>query len=69
MAITINKKWKINSGKQAVSYKIYRHKKSGEYSYSSSSLGSDYESLKREYPSVENAFVRVIDLNKRRKPK
>ena len=69
MAITINKKWNINSGKRAISYKIYRHKKSGEYSYSSSLLGSDYESLKREYPSVEIAFARVTDLNKRRKSK
>ena len=69
MVITINKKWKINSGKRTVPYKIFRHKKSGEYSYSSSSLGSDYETLKREYPSVENAFARVIDLNKRRKLK
>ena len=69
MAITINKRWNINSGKRAVSYKIFRHKKSGEYSYSSSSLGSDYESLKKEYSSGENAFARVIDLNKRRKSK
>ena len=69
MVVTINKKGKINSGKRIVPYKIFRHKKSGEYSYSSSSLGSDYETLKREYPSVENAFARVIDLNKRRKLK
>jgi hypothetical protein len=69
MVVTINKSGKIISGKRAVSYKIFRHKKSGEYSYSSSSLGSDYETLKREYQSVENAFARVIDLNKRRKLK
>jgi hypothetical protein len=56
MVVTINKKGKIISGKRADSY-------------SSSSLGSDYETLKREYPSVENAFARVIDLNKRRKLK
>jgi hypothetical protein len=69
MVVTINKKGNINSAKRIVPYKIFRHKKSGEYSYSSSSLGSDYESLKGEYPSVENAFARVIDLNKRRKLK
>jgi hypothetical protein len=69
MTVTINKRWNINSSRRTVSYKIFRHKKSGEYSYSSSALGSDYESLKREYPSVENAFARVIDLNKRRKLK
>jgi hypothetical protein len=69
MTVTINKRWNIKLGKRTISYKIFRHKKSGEYSYSSSSLGSDYESLKREYPSVENAFARVIDLNKRRKSK
>jgi hypothetical protein len=69
MVVTINKRGKIIPGKRTVPYKIFRHKKSGEYSYSSSSLGSDYESLKREYPSVENAFARVIDLNKRRKSK
>ena len=69
MVDTINKRGKIISGKRAVPYKIFRHKKSGEYSYSSSSLGSEYETLEREYPSVENAFVRVIDLNKRRKLK
>ena len=59
----------ISSGKRTVSFKIFRHKKSGEYSYSSSSLGSDYDLLKREYPSVEIAFARVTDLNKRRKSK
>ena len=69
MVVTIYKSGKIISGKRAVPYKIFRHKKSGEYSYSSSSLGSDYETLKREYQSVENAFARVIDLNKRRKLK
>jgi len=68
-SIKLSGKGNINPGKQNVSYKIFRHKKSGEYSYSSLSLGSDYESLKREYPSVENAFARVIDLNKRRKSK
>jgi hypothetical protein len=69
MAVTLNKRWNIKSGKRIVPYKIFRHKKSGEYSYSSLSLGSDYETLKREYLSVENAFARVIDLNKRRKSK
>jgi Mor family transcriptional regulator len=69
MAVNLNKSWIIISGKRTVSYKISRHKKSGEYSYSSSLLGSDYESLKKEYTSAENAVVRVIDLNKRRKSK
>jgi hypothetical protein len=59
----------INPGKRTGSFKIFRHRKSGEYSYSSSSLGSDYKLLKREYTSGESAFARVIDLNKRRKLK
>ena len=59
----------INPGKRTCSFKIFRHKKSGEYSYSSSSLGNNYTLLKREYTSGESAFARVKDLNKRRKSK
>jgi len=56
-----------NPGKQNVSYKIYRHKKSGEYSNSTSSLVSDYILLEKEYTNGESAFARVIELNKRKK--
>jgi len=59
----------INLGKPNAPYKIFRHKKSGEYSYSTSLLGSDYVLLKKEYPNGDSAYARVIDLNIKRKSK
>jgi len=68
-SIKLSGKGNINPGKPNTSYKIFRHKKSGEYSYSTSSLGPDYILLKKEYANGDSAYARVIDLNKRRKSK
>jgi hypothetical protein len=68
-SIKLSGKGNIHPGKPNASYKIFRHKKSGEYSYSTSSLGSDYILLKKEYANGDSAYARVIDLNKRKKAK
>ena len=68
-SIKMSGRGNIHPGKQNLSYKIFRHKKSGEYSYSASPLGSEYILLKKEYTNGESAFARVIELNKRRKSK